>query len=73
MFIVVYCIILQEIDAILVGGLTQEDETDVLNELDQILMVTFNLFFEIHVYQYSVVDCQWHDKIRSLSGLNVDK
>ncbi|KAK2172351.1 hypothetical protein NP493_971g00038 [Ridgeia piscesae] len=28
----------REIDAILVGGLTQEDETDVLTELDQILM-----------------------------------
>jgi len=30
---------LQEIDAILAGGLSAEDEEDVLNELDQILKV----------------------------------
>ncbi|KAI0232558.1 Charged multivesicular body protein 6 [Lamellibrachia satsuma] len=30
----------QEIDALLAGGLTQEDEADVLNELDQILLET---------------------------------
>lgn len=29
----------QEIDALLAGGLTEEDEEDVLNELDQIIKV----------------------------------
>ena len=34
------CGVIQEIDALLSGGLTQQDEDDVLKELDQIVKVS---------------------------------
>jgi len=40
----------QEIDSLLAGGLTDEDEDDVLQELEQIIKVNFvcfHLFFAI--------------------------
>ena len=45
-FVIVYhlffCLI-QEIDEMLAGGLTQQDEDDVLNELDSIMNVSYSI------------------------------
>jgi len=43
-FIIVCLLRVQEIDSLLAGGLTDEDEDDVLKELEQIVKVYFICF-----------------------------
>jgi len=43
-FIIVCLLLVQEIDSLLAGGLTDEDEDDVLKELEQIVKVYFICF-----------------------------
>jgi len=42
------CLCVQEIDTLLAGGLTAEDEDDVLQELEQIIKVYF-IFIQLSV------------------------
>ena len=65
-------VVLQEIDALLAGGLTQEDEADVLNELDQILLVV-HLWFSLK-YQNLLISylcwCTLHKFMKTFPLMN---